>query len=96
MTIHDIPSELTGTTVKIKSHVTHFQFPNFGGEDFIVEDWADRVFGRSWMDMDGNPACLVYAIRGSRQDPAIPIDNNVLYGKVNGIGCLLHVNELEI
>ena len=43
--MHKESSPLAGTTVKIKSTATHLQFPNFGGSEYRVEDWWDRVSG---------------------------------------------------
>jgi hypothetical protein len=92
--IHKEASELAGKTVRIKSSVKHFQYPDFGGSDFTVEDYWDRIANKSWMDCDGNPACLVYALRSGFSN--IPLDNEVLYGKSkNGLGSLVHVSEIE-
>lgn len=46
------------------------------------------------MVCDGNPACLTYALRSGIED--LPIDDDVLYGKVGGFGFLLHVSELVL
>ena len=83
---------MAGKTVKIKPNVKHFQVPDFGGSDFVVEDWWDRLTGVSWMFSDGNPACLVYAIRSV----GLPIDNEVLYGKVGHFGHLVHISEIDL
>lgn len=61
----------------------------FAGALFRIENWWDRIAGRSWMVCDGNPACLQYAIRSNH-----PIDDEVIYGKIEGLGYLLHVSEL--
>jgi hypothetical protein len=45
--IHNQPSNLANKTVKIKKEVMHPQVPNFGGSDYVVEDWWDRVAGKS-------------------------------------------------
>jgi len=94
--LHDIPHPLAGKTVKIKTHVTHPQDPNFGGADFTIEDWADRVFGKSWMFMDGHPASLIYAMRSAFSEIPIPTDDEVVYGKVGCLGHILHISELEL
>ena len=88
------PSELAGQTVTIKETVTHPQF-DIAGKKYLVEDWWDRVSGVSWMDADGNPACLIYAMRSARQTPMLPIDNKVLYGKIGGLGVLVHITEID-
>ena len=93
---HNNPSELKGQTVKIKSTVKHFQFKNFGGQDFVVEDWWDRLTGTSWMFAQGNPACLVYATRTAFSTIPIPDDDEVLYGHTkDGLGHLVHITEIE-
>jgi len=61
------------------------------GQDFRVEDWWDRIAGRSWMDCDGNPACLAYAMG----ELEAPIDNEIVYGKIGSSGHLVHVTFLE-
>lgn len=76
--IHKQPSEHAGKEVRLRS-----------GETFRVEDWHDRVMGKSWMEAEGNPAALAYAIRSFKQ--GLPTDNEVLYGD----GWLVHVSEVE-
>lgn len=92
---HAEPSPLAGQTVRIKSDVKHPQYPNFGGSDFKVEDWWDRVAGKSWMFCDGNPGCIVYAIR-TGLGGKVPTDDEVLYGKVGSYGSLVHIGEIEV
>lgn len=88
--------DLRGQTVRIKDHVTHVQVPHFGGSDFVVEDYWDTMTGGSWMNANGNPACLVYAMRTGFSEHRVPIDNEVLYGKVGAFGHLVHVSEIEL
>ncbi len=90
---HKEPHPLAGQTIKIKPDTQHPQNPDFGGSAFRLEDWWDRVAGESWMTSTGNPACLVYAMRTAI---AVPIDDEVVYGKVGNLGHLLHVSELDI
>ena len=94
--MHEESSPLARTTVRIREDVKHPQYPEFGGAEFHVEDWWDRLGGKSWMDCDGNPACLIYAVRSANADPRLPLDNEVLYGKVGHFGSLVHVSELEV
>jgi hypothetical protein len=92
--IHREPHPLAGQEARIRPNVRHPQYPTFGGSEFRVEDWWDRVDGRSWMDCVGNPACLVYAMRAGTT--GLPTDNEVVYGKgPGGFGSLVHVSELE-
>jgi len=93
--MHKEQSELANQTVKIKPGVVHPQYTTFAGVDFKVEDWWDRVTGGSWMDAQGNPACLVYAVR-TGFSKSVPTDDEVLYGKTpDGLGHLVHVSEIE-
>lgn len=93
--MHSEKSPLAGKTVRIKAHVTHAQVTDFGGSAYRVEDWQDRVMGKSWMFCDGNPACLVYAMRTGMSKHRVPTDDEVLYGKVGSFGHLLHISEIE-
>ena len=55
--IHKQSSPLSGKTVRIKAGVTHPQFNKFGGEEFRVEDYWDRVSRvKAWIKCEGNPA----------------------------------------
>jgi len=92
---HKESSPLAGKTVKIKSDVVHPQVPNFGGSEYRVEDWWDRVAGKSWMDCNGNPACMVFAIRTGFSKNSPPTDDEVLYGKIGAFGHLVHISEIE-
>lgn len=42
------------------------------------------------MDSNGNPAAMMYAIRTGSQDFDVPIDNEVVYGKIGSLGYLCH------
>lgn len=64
------------------------------GEEFVIEDWWDKLTGKSWMFSDGNPAALQYAMRSGLADGAIPLDDEVVYGKIGNFGHLVHVSEL--
>jgi len=94
--LHNEKSLLAGKKVKIKKGIKHPQILNFGGSEILIEDWSDRVIGQSWMFANGNPACLIYAVRTGFSKLNIPTDNEVLYGKINGLGHLVHISELEI
>lgn len=86
---HSEASPLAGKTVAIKASVARA-----GGLEFRVEDWWDRVSGKSWKVSlaEGNPACCAYA---ARPTPDVPHDDEVLYGKIGPFGHLIHVSEIE-
>lgn len=81
--IHDEPFKLSGQTVKLKD-----------GREYRIEDYADRVLGRSWMMANGNPCALKYAVRSAVDH--LPLDNEVLYGKIDGLGEMIHISEIAI
>ncbi len=65
------------------------------GQAYVVEDWFDRVFGQSWtLTNVGNYAVGQYALRQARDD-TLPFDDDVVYGKVDGLGVVAHVTELS-
>ena len=94
--MHETKSSLAGKKVKIKAGVTHRQVPDFDQKEIEIEDWHDRIMGKSWMFCDGNPACLIYAMRTAFSKNPVPTDDEVLYGKIDGLGYLVHISELEI
>lgn len=103
--IHQEPSPLKGKSVKIKEGTKHLQVPDFDQQSILIEDWWDRVGGKSWMASQGVPGCLVYGLRiGFVQgtvvhmvgSATVPIDDEVLYGKINGLGHLVHIQELQL
>jgi hypothetical protein len=66
---------------------------------YRLEDWWDKITGKSWGDCDGNPACLLYALRTGMlplDNAAHSLDDEVVYGKIGNVGHLVHVSELEI
>ena len=83
--IHSEPHPQSGMTVEIASG-------EYEGQVYRVEDWWDRVAGESWMFANGNPACLKYAMRSGLAH--MPTDNEVVYGKIDGRGEIIHVSEL--
>jgi hypothetical protein len=84
------PSPLKGKTVKIKDDV-----PKIGGLTYEVEDWWQNLSGKSWKVSEGNPACMMYAMRIGSQ--GIPLDDDVLYGRIDDSSKgLLHLSELVV
>lgn len=80
--MHKEMSKLAGKTVKIVKG-------EFAGQEYRVEDWWDRVYGKSWMDSNGNPAALEYALR------KVPFDDEVLYGKIGPMAILSILMKLR-
>lgn len=89
MSIHKEPHPLAGKTVTVNHASVNF---GNGPHEFVIEDWWDRVSGGSWMNATGNPAAMLYGIRNGAS--GLPIDNEVVYGKIHGLGEILHVSEL--
>lgn len=94
--IHEEPHPLAGKLVDGALVVPGGKYLG----NFTVEDWADRVFGKSWMDMIGNPLALDYALRNGIAMAAVRgtpiIDNDVVYAKSErtGAACLIHNSEI--
>jgi hypothetical protein len=83
-------SPFAGRTLRIKATAA-----GIGSEQFAVEDWAVNALGQSWQTARANPAALEYAVRSSVR-PGLPVDDEVLYGRVvGGRVYLVHVSELE-
>ncbi len=89
-------SRYAGMTVKTKPDVGSDPLSHIplGNQDFEVEDWWENVYGLSWMHSNGNFAALAYAMRTGLRHGAVPLDDNVLYGKIMGMGFLFHLSEL--
>ena len=66
----------------------------FAGQTVKVRNEIPKFGGLSWMDSNGNPAAMMYAIRTGSQGFDVPIDNEVVYGKIGSLGYLFHVSEL--
>jgi hypothetical protein len=84
--IHKEESSLRGQTLKIIRGA-------FKGKEFFVRDWWDRVGGHSWIMPKGSEVCLAYGKRVN--DENLPIDNEVLFGKIGHLWLLIHLSELE-
>lgn len=89
---HAAPHPAAYTTVTLAKSVETNLDTLPEGSLFQVEDYWDRITGGSWMNAEGNPAALVYAVRSAIA--GLPTDNEVVYGKAHGLGVLVHVSEL--
>jgi hypothetical protein len=97
--IHPDPHPLAGKTVKLypappSSRAASLLFAEPHHREFVVEDWQDRVFGKSWqhLDLGGSPAVIDYAMRVGMT--ALPKDDDVVYGKVGSFGHIVHASEI--
>lgn len=88
---HDQPHPLAGKTVTLND--TTRKAPDVEpGMEYRIEDYWDRVAGMSWMHAEGNPAAIKYAMRSGFG--GLPVDDEVVYGKIGPFGHLIHVSEL--
>ncbi len=62
------------------------------GAEFRVEDNWKKMTGKSWMFSEGNPSCLIYAMRSAKGN--LPTDDKVFYGKIGALGYLVHESEI--
>ena len=85
---------LAGQTVRLKDGIGRFMQGDADGAEFVVEDWADNVMGRSIWTLNGNPAALEYAVRIGTNGNGVPIDNNAVYGKVGMFGHIVYDSEI--
>lgn len=93
MVIHSEPHPRAREVVVLNARADDHAGCVVPGEKFEIEDWADRLWGQSWMEMNGNRCALLYAIRSAYG--RMPIDNEVVYGKIGNTGHLVHQSELE-
>lgn len=95
MTLHNESHPLAGQTVKVifkgEGHPQINASKNTPFE-YTIEDYWDRLTGRSWGMSDGNPAAIVYGLRAGMNQ--LPWDDEVVYGKIGGLGHLVHVSEI--
>ena len=84
--------ELAGKTVRLNLAA---EAPNLQTTaTFRVEDWFENVVGMGWKSAKdtGNWAAKNYGLRA--KIGGLPQDNDVVYGKVGGLGHIIHISEL--
>jgi hypothetical protein len=92
--MHENSHPLAGATVLIKDGVLDpVQEMVVGGAEYRIEDWWDTLTGGSWQMAQGNIAAIQYALRVA--GTGVPLDDEVVYGKIGGLGHLVHVSELS-
>jgi hypothetical protein len=95
--MHPESHALAGKTVKLnstaKDPLRGVLLPDV---EFDVEDWYDYQFGRggghSWTQ-DQTFTTMHYFDRANAV--GLPLDDEVIYGKVHGLGHIVHVSELD-
>ena len=93
MAIHNDEHPLSGQKIQVKPIQKSGTMPPEETFEFEVEDWWDRITGRSWTVENGNWACLHYAMRSGLS--GLPLDDEVIYGKDRqNLGHLIHVSEI--
>jgi len=80
-------SPLAGKTLTIKSG-------ELAGQEITIEDWWENVHGESWMAYGFQPPAVIQYAARVHVDK-LPIDDDVLYGKIGNAGYLVHISELE-
>lgn len=95
---HSKPHPRAGQTVRVKlaAPLLADDTTTIGFIQFKIEDWWDRISGRPWYHCIDNPACVAYGARHGRARPPLPQDSEVLYGKVDGLGHLIHQSEIAV
>ena len=92
--MHNEQHPQAGQTVKVKAQLIapNLDRSDDGPHNLVIEDWWDHLTGGSWMDAQGNFAAMNYAMRNAVRD--LPLDDEVVYGKVGPFGHLVHVSEI--
>ena len=63
------------------------------GQEILIEDTWEAVTGKTLNNSSTtNPAVFQYCIRSGKDN--LPFNDNVYYGKINGLGYIVHESEL--
>lgn len=93
--IHEKQHPLKGQTVVLNSNtVDNVRGIVIEGAEFVVDDWWDRINGGSWMYAKNNWAAMHYGMRSALQENSLPLDDEVVYGKIGIYGHIVHASEL--
>lgn len=84
---------------RVKGNSKYFK-EKYGTSNPIIqiEDNWKELTGGSWSMANGNPACMLYAMRAGTEQlegTGLIDDDKVFYGKIGVLGELVHENELE-
>jgi hypothetical protein len=61
------------------------------GHEYRLEDWWDHLTGKSWQDSQ-QIAAWNYASMAVAEN--LPLDDEVVYGKIGALGYLVHVSQI--
>jgi hypothetical protein len=61
------------------------------GDEYRLEDWWDHLTGKSWQDSQ-QIAAWNYASMAVTNN--LPLDDEVVYGKIGALGYLVHVSQI--
>lgn len=92
--MHTDSHPLAGQSATLKTAVSDRGITYPAGTSVLVEDWWDVVTGSSWMWANGNYAAMNYGIRSGLSTPQLPMDDEVVYVKIEGLGYIIHESEL--
>lgn len=92
--MHQNKFEYAGKKIPVADKFIHHQYPHI--KEIVIEDWWDRITGKSWMENRNNSAVMMYLIRINQPGYQIPVDDEVLYGHYKGSGILIHISELNL
>lgn len=93
--LHDAPHPRAGQTVKVRLEGKPGPSIGPGEYEFTIQDWVDRMdsSGESWMvTPPRNWAVLHYGNRVAQV--GLPMDDEVVYGKIDGLGYIIHTSEI--
>ena len=95
MPLHQHEHPLAGQTVVINDTASDpAQQAVVPGAHFTIENWWDRMdsHGKTLWENNGNWAAAHYGYRAGLT--GLPHDDEIVYGKINGLGHAVHVSEL--
>ena len=90
--VHMEPYPYAGHVVPLRNEPKEDGAPTSPAQA-LVEDWADRVYGRSWR-LERRFATSVYRLRAPQL--GLPVnDDSVLVVRILGMKLLIHTTEID-
>lgn len=79
---------------KLSGKIVTITKGTFKGEKFVIEDFTKNLFGTPWYNHTiENPAVLEATMRSMENE--IPMSSDAVYGKIGGLGHIIHESEWE-